>query len=225
MKSRYLIILTVIFLQFFPFYTKAEDLSAGILPYYESGMLMGAVTRPIEIVSEEGHKGKVAIGYLNVLKNEGIFLKILPDTELFEILSPAYDEIMMSRYTLMEFYPETMGIFGTVSAPLVQDARLDVTLNDGRLLYRTGKKDYPMLFNAFNIEYAEDFEKSPLMMVVSPSVMYYGNSDKDPKFKDMEKTGVKEVKFQYGDHVTDLKFTQITPELISALKKAFKGFK
>lgn len=217
--------LTLLFLiALIPSLVKGEDLTEKIKPFYESGVLVGAETGPFEITTQEGRRGRISVGYGAPLKQELLFIKIFPGNDLYQSLDTIYDEINEARIALMEVHPETMGLFGFSTAPLVRNAKMDVTLGDGTRLYRTGDKNNSSIFNSLNVEYTEDFENLNRLIILSPSSLY-NYSGKDYKFKDIEKQGVREVRFAYGDIITTFEFYDFDPNLIKALKKAYKNFK
>ena len=196
-----------------------------ILPYYENGMLAGVITEPFEIESEQGHTGKVQVGYSNLFKIETVFIKILPGSDIYSSLDSVYNEIMASRYELMELYPEYMGLFGPQEAPLVKNMKLDIVLGDGTVYWNTGSRTNPWLYNCFNVEYTEDPDNFPRMLSLTPGLFIKQNSDKEPKFKEIEKAGINRVNFKYGDLETGFNFKEITPSLIKNMKKTFNKIK
>lgn len=164
--------------------SKAQSLTAQnpaplkIKPYYENGILMGKETEPFDIKTYEGVNGTITLGCVKQLGENAFFVKVLPETELYDRLFDMMDEINTARYTLYESRPELLGTFPE-KGPIMglKELRMLLVDSDEEGFVAIGDSDEPTVFNFVNLELTDDPDYLPMLFMFTPYVMFNREGD------------------------------------------------
>ena len=189
-----------------------------IFPFYENGMLMGVQTSPFVSETLNNEKGDIAVGYFRQDGIYALFLKILPNTEMYDAFFPSYEEVMDARYEMVQKHPESYGVFppkGPVAG--VKPVSIGYGLSDGSEYWISGDSRNPVIYNYINVEITEDLDNLPMLLMIAPEYMENKTTGQGGTISEIEKLGLDWIGLNYGVNEIKVKVNRITGTVMKNL--------